>query len=215
MRGGWFLVCGDGSFYNPRRKGGGLAYPQDSIEGRFLRGEPEAVGEVSRWVARMVALPRFWALRNQWEDMHQEILGRVTESLRSGRFDRSRDFRAYVQGVARFTAMDAMGRAGRLGGPSAAAVDPDELQGRGGDLERAVAARQLARLILDAATDECRTVIRAYYFQGKAYREIAREQGIPVGTVKSRLFRCLSTAHDLLRRPGAGPGNLSAEDGNS
>ena len=82
-----------------------MSYRADSVEGRFLRGEPEAVGLVFRWISRVLTLPRFWALREEWADLHQEVLGRVTESLRENRFDDEKDFRTYVQGVARFTAM--------------------------------------------------------------------------------------------------------------
>ena len=42
--------------------------------------------------------------------MVQEVLGRVIASLRAGRFDPERDFRTYVQGVARFTAFTALSR---------------------------------------------------------------------------------------------------------
>ena len=185
-----------------------MSYPTDSVEGRFLQGDPEAVGEVSRWVARMVTLPRFWALRGQWDDLHQEILGRITESLRHGRFDSRREFKAYVQGVARFTGMDATSRQGRY--KAAEDLDPDRLPAPGGDPERAAAARNLARVVLDNASEECRAIIRAYYFEGKSYREIAAGRNMPVGTVKSRLFRCLSAAQEKLRVAPEEPGNLSA-----
>ena len=85
-------------------------YAADSLEGRVLRGDPVAIGEVIRWIALVLVGPRFWRLRNDWPDLHQECLRRLLVSLREARFDSSRDFRAYVQSLARYTALEARDR---------------------------------------------------------------------------------------------------------
>jgi RNA polymerase sigma factor (sigma-70 family) len=179
-------------------------YGIDSVEGRFLRGDTGAIAEVSRWVAGVLAAPTFWALRRQRVDLHQEVLGRLVESLRRGRFDASREFKGYVQGVARFTAYKAVDRDVREvtipedDSPETAA----ETAVDSGSENRLVAA-QLARQALEVASDECRELIRSYFLEDRRYREIADERRVPVGTVKSRLFRCLESIQRKLREPGA------------
>ena len=181
-----------------------MSYRANSVEGRFLRGDLEAVGQVFRWISRVLTLPRFWALREEWADLHQEVLGRVTESLRQDRFDDTREFRTYVQGVARLTAIVLAQRRRAERSESLTAAVPD---GRA-DPELRSSARLMARRVLDLATDECRRLIRSYFFAGNTYREIAEAGGMPVGTVKSRLFRCLDAAHRSIRSvsgPATGP----------
>jgi RNA polymerase sigma factor (sigma-70 family) len=147
------------------------------------------------------AAASFWALRSEWKDLHQEAMGRLIESLRAGRYDPSLDLRAYVQGVARKTALKALTR--RLHTPPRA----DEEEG----LERAASSepeetrlvqQQLARQVLELATDDCRRLIVAYFMEDRPYDEIAAACAIPIGTVKSRLFRCLEAAHRAISKRG-------------
>ena len=178
-----------------------LPYRDDSLEGRFLAGDPETVGKIIRWIAVVIASSRFWRLRGEWLDMHQEVMGRLVESLRRQRFDASQDFRTYVQGVARYTAMEALRPKLRListddAGDSAAADSPE--------VDEDVISRQMARQVLDHASEGCRQLFRAYYYEQRNYEEIAAAQGLPVGTVKSRLARCLDSAHRMLRAGRAG-----------
>jgi RNA polymerase sigma-70 factor (ECF subfamily) len=52
------------------------------------------------------------------------------------------------------------------------------------------------RSAIDQLPDKYRAVITLYHLQGKQYDEIATILGVPMGTVKTHLFR----AKDLLRR---------------
>ena len=69
------------------------------------------------------------------------------------------------------------------------------------DAERSLTRTQLVRWILNAATEECRRLIRAYFLDEQRYSEIASRMKVPVGTVKSRLFRCLRLAQGLYTTP--------------
>jgi RNA polymerase sigma-70 factor (ECF subfamily) len=182
------------------------------IERRFLANDPEAVTEVVRWVARALASPAFWSLRSEWGDLHQESLRRVVTSLRDGRFDASRDFEAYVVGVARHTALQALDR--RRRGRSLTQDAPlHEPVAPGPDAERRTLERQLVRLALEAVSPSCRECLRAYFVEGRNYEELAATQGVPVGTVKSRLFRCLQAAQQAIAESGRGlePGEGESE----
>ncbi len=59
------------------------------------------------------------------------------------------------------------------------------------------AAEEAARLraAIEALPEKYRVVITLFHLQGKQYEEIAEVLGLPLGTVKTHLFR----AKDLLR----------------
>ena len=173
-----------------------MSYSKDSIEHRLIHNDTEALARVSRWIAEVMTTARFWRLRPEWADLHQEILLRVVESLRGERFDASRDFKAYVQVVARYTALNAVAARARRAGGNVHAVRSDA-----GDepAEKTLVARQLVKRVLDLATPECRSLIQNYFLEGLNYAEIAAVRDMREGTVKSRLFRCLKRAHRALQ----------------
>jgi len=169
-----------------------VPYPERTLARRLLENDPEALGQVIRWISTALTSPRFWSLRGEWPDLVQEVLARVVESLRVERFDASRDLRVYVQGIARFVSLQALGR--RTQSPPSA--HPSTLrEGIATSSEAMVIERQLVRRILDLASEDCRELFRLYFFEARSYQEIAGSLEIPVGTVKSRLFRCLESAH--------------------
>ena len=61
---------------------------------------------------------------------------------------------------------------------------------------------------LDLASGECRDLMRSYFYAEESYAEISARRQLPVGTVKSRLFRCLKSAHRALSAAGS-PGGTS------
>lgn len=75
--------------------------------------------------------------------------------------------------------------AGRLGSPD---LDP---------LEYAPDRRRVLAL-LAALSDEHRAVVDLSYFRGLSSREVARQLGIPVGTVKSRMRAALGRLREAL-----------------
>lgn len=167
-----------------------------------------------RWISAALTTPRFWSLRREWPDLMQEVLLRTTQSLRRGHFDAARDFRVYVQGVCRIVCLqsidDQMASKRELHDevPEAATALPASQE---------AVDRQMARRVLELASEECRELFRLYYLEGKDYQEIASGAGVPVGTVKSRLFRCLESAFEAIasadgrlraHRPGSRPREL-------
>lgn len=183
-----------------------MQYGPDSAAGRLLAGDREAVSDAVRWISRVLGSPNFWSLRREWTDMVQEVLGRVIASLRADRFDPQRDFRTYVQGVARFTAFTALSRR-----TPEVPVDEDgpELpdESAGGSSEDRISSAQLARYVLDRASEGCRELLVAYFMEQRNYSEIAEENGQPVGTIKSRVFRCLDAARVAVGGRGASRGD--------
>lgn len=176
-----------------------MPYAEHSVARRLLESDPEALGQVIRWISMALASPRFWPLRREWPDLLQEVLTRVIESLRSERFDESRDLRVYVQGIARFACLQALGS--QLA--SAKGGNPAEIPEAGSpDPVQRLTDFQLVRRVLDLASEDCRELFRLYYFDAQNYEEIAASLGMAVGTAKSRLFRCLESAYQALTTSG-------------
>jgi len=181
-----------------------VPYDQQSIARRLLENDPDAVGQLMRWISAALTVPRYWALREEWPDLLQEVVARILESLRQERFDGSRDLRVYAQGVARFASLEALARRRRRMSPAEAEPEPVRT-----DLnpESWAIQRELARRVLDLASQGCRELIRMYFYETRDYEEIAAKLEIPPGTVKSRLFRCLQSARQMLSRHHAPQGS--------
>ena len=66
---------------------------------------------------------------------------------------------------------------------------------------QAIALDQARRLhdAIDALPEKYRTVITLYHLQGKQYEEIAEVLGLPMGTVKTHLFRAKEHLRKILR----------------
>jgi RNA polymerase sigma-70 factor (ECF subfamily) len=154
-------------------------------------------GIVVRWVARILTLPRFRLARPEWPDLHQDVLRKLIESLRRGRFESGQDFRVYVQAIARYTAQEAVKRRIRSlrtesGRPVANVVDA-VARTEGKDLD----SRRMKEILAELS-EGCRSVFHLVYYQELTYEEAAARLGLPVGTLKSRLARCLERARELL-----------------
>lgn len=154
----------------------------------FLMGEPAAVRRVDGWI-NTVLFSGFRALQAEWEDMRQEIRVRVLRNLAQGRFDSRSSLRTYVHRIARNTSIDFSRRAYRRredGLGQAGALAAAESPARAAPL----IARDLLEKILTQLTEEDRALVRLVFAENYSYQEVARELGIPEGTVKSRMARC-------------------------
>jgi RNA polymerase sigma-70 factor (ECF subfamily) len=69
-----------------------------------------------------------------------------------------------------------------------------------GPESQAIALDQARRLhdAIDALPEKYRAVITLYHLQGKQYEEIAVVLGLPMGTVKTHLFRAKEQLRKLL-----------------
>ncbi len=172
-----------------------LPYATHSIARRLLDNDPEAVGEVMRWISAALTVPRYWSLRGDWPDLLQEAMARVLDSLRHERFDPTRDLRLYVQGIARFVSLEEFRRRRPL-----VLVEDDDRSSDDPDPESQAIQIQLVHRVLDMASEDCRELIGLYYLEAKSHPEIASLLQISEGTIKSRLFRCLAAVRKMLRQ---------------
>jgi RNA polymerase sigma-70 factor (ECF subfamily) len=86
----------------------------------------------------------------------------------------------------------------RFAGPVAAGEEP------GASLHRSELAAALGRAI-GALPDDLREVFVLAQVDGLRYAEVGEILGIPVGTVKSRMFAAVRSVREVLRREGIEP----------
>jgi RNA polymerase sigma-70 factor (ECF subfamily) len=150
------------------------------------------------------------------DDLAQEALVKVYKSLRSFRFQSA--FKTWLYAVVRNVFFDATrSRAGR-GRALEEPLAQDHSRTPSGDepadegLARAEERERLWRA-LRALPAEFRTAVVLFDVEGHSYEEVAAIEGVPVGTVKSRLSRGRTQLRALLadkQPPGSPSGDGTA-----
>jgi RNA polymerase sigma-70 factor (ECF subfamily) len=172
-----------------------------------LGGASEAFGTLVERYDRAVYNLCLRTLRDPEEakDATQEAFFKAFRALRT--FRPEAKFSTWIFSIAYHACCDRLQRRKRFTGgemPDRADVGP----GPDVQAERRDEAREL-RAAIDALPEKYRAVITLYHLQGRQYDEIAEVLRLPMGTVKTHLFR----AKELLRRRLAGLRDDSAAEG--
>jgi RNA polymerase sigma-70 factor (ECF subfamily) len=171
------------------------ASPDDAaLVAAALGGAPDAFGVLVERYDRAVYNLCLRTTRDAEEarDCTQEAFFKAFRSLRTFRPDAK--FSTWIFSIAYHACCDRLGRRKRFS--DAELPDrADETPGPAAVAERNEAARAL-RAAIDALPDKYRAVITLYHLQGRQYEEIAQVLNLPMGTVKTHLFR----AKELLRK---------------
>ena len=169
----------------------------------YLKGDKTAFAELMRRYQQelFAFLQRFVADQTVAEDLFQETFIQVHRN--AGLFDPQRRFRPWLFTIAANKARDYLRSSGRrtsqsldntTGGEDASTFldlmqsdtppPPDDL----------IAAEDIAKVqeVLQTMPTMYREVLILSYFHRFAYKEIADMQGVPLGTVKSRLHAALA-----------------------
>ena len=165
----------------------------------FVRGDQDAFealfrayqGEVFRWILRIVRDS------GAAEDVLVESFWRAYRGR--ARFDPSRSFGAWLRRVATNAALDHLRAARRHAGWSALPDDAAAATGADPELRDAlaVAFRRLPPRL--------QVVAALALIEEQPLAEIAEALGLPIGTVKSRLFRATRALEQQLERMGIQP----------
>jgi RNA polymerase sigma-70 factor, ECF subfamily len=160
-------------------------------------------------------LARFLGDRTSADDIFQEAFIQV--HISAGTFDISRRFKPWLFTIAANKARDHLRKNKRQKAASlSATVDQNQDGGRSfidlleADLplpqEKAQQQEtgQIVRDVVSSLPEHLREVLLLAYFNKLAYREIAENLGIPLGTVKSRLHAAVGTFAELWKAQ-AGP----------
>jgi RNA polymerase sigma-70 factor (ECF subfamily) len=135
------------------------------------------------------------------DDAAQETFLRVFRKLHTYRADRGARFSSWLYRVAYNCACDVASRRGAASALSEGYDPPDD--GPGPE-ELAAGAEQarLAREALASIRPEYGNVLELYYLMGKSYEQVAEITALPLGTVKSYIYRGKKEVLTSLRRMG-------------
>ena len=162
--------------------------PQGRIEAdRYLAGDPEMVRQTDAWIdgELMAGAARSSAER---EDLKQLVHLKLLQNLQKRAFRNEASFRTYACRIARFTVIDFL-RRGRV----EQVRDRSPFVATYRSPQRTLETRELSgqiQLALTRCPDHCQELWRLIAERELTYPQIADRLGIPVGTVKSRVWHC-------------------------
>jgi RNA polymerase sigma-70 factor (ECF subfamily) len=169
--------------------------PDDgSLVAMALRGHPEAFATLVERYDRAVYHLAYRTLHDVEEarDATQEAFFKAFRSLRT--FKPGSKFSTWIFAITYHACCDRLNRRRRFSSEEL----PERADPAPGPEQRAIALDEATRLraAIDALPEKYRTVVTLFHLQGKQYEEIASVLGLPMGTVKTHLFR----AKEQLRR---------------
>ena len=179
-----------------------LEFDDQALVAAALAGNPQAFGSLVARYDRAVYHLAYRTMQNSEyaRDATQEAFFKAFRSLRT--FKPGAKFSTWMFSIAYHECCDRLKRRKRFSDEEF----PEYADRSPGPEEQAVAADEAARLrgAIDALPEKYRTAITLYHLQGRQYEEIARVLGIPIGTVKTHLFRAKEQLRRLLNNDPAG-----------
>jgi RNA polymerase sigma factor (sigma-70 family) len=176
---------------------------------RIARGDPAAVQEcLTRYGGLVWSLARrFLGNATEAEDAAQDIFVELWKN--AGRYNPALSSEpTYVTMIARRRLIDRRRKLGRR--PEAVPLPEAGVPGDGSSTARVEVNDEAARALnaLAELRPEQQMVLKMAVYQGKTHEEIARDIGLPLGTVKTHARRGLIKLRELLDRtslPGVPP----------
>lgn len=178
------------------------------IVARLKEGDPAALRELYQQEERRAFALAFRVVGDAAaaEDAVQEAFTQLWERARQLSFEGR--IESLLMTIVRRRAVDHARRRGRAGQPL---PDPDLLQ----EIDERASAlldRVEERLTTDGLRDELKAALASLpveqhqivdhaYFGGLTLREIAEREGVPLGTVKSRLRLAMAKLSETIKRP--------------
>jgi RNA polymerase sigma-70 factor (ECF subfamily) len=171
------------------------AEPQDSeLVAIALGGNPEAFATLVERYDRAVYHLAFRTLHDVEEarDATQEAFFKAFRGLRT--FKSGAKFSTWIFAITYHGCCDRLNRRKHYASDEL----PERADTAPGPEQQVIALDEASRLraAIDALPEKYRSVVTLYHLQGKQYEEIATVLGLPMGTVKTHLFR----AKEQLRR---------------
>lgn len=174
------------------------ARPEDGyLVAMALGGDPEAFAALVERYDRAVYHLAYRTLHDVEEarDATQEAFFKAFRSLRT--FKPGAKFSTWIFAITYHACCDRLNRRKRYSTEEL----PDRADAAPGPESQAIALDEARRLreAIDALPEKYRAVITLYHLQGRQYDEIAAVLGLPMGTVKTHLFRAKEQLRALLR----------------
>jgi RNA polymerase sigma-70 factor (ECF subfamily) len=161
-----------------------------------LRDNPNAFATLVERYDRAVYHLAYRTLHDVEEarDVAQEAFFKAYRSLRT--FKPGAKFSTWIFAITYHACCDRLNRRKRYSNDEL----PERADSSPGPEAQAIALDEAQRLraAIDALPEKYRTVITLYHLQGKQYEEIAQVLDLPMGTVKTHLFRAKEHLRKLL-----------------
>lgn len=167
-----------------------------------LAGRTQAFGVLVERYDRAVYHLAYRTLRDQEEarDVVQEAFFKAYRSLRT--FKPGARFSTWLFAITYHACCDRLSRRKRYANEEL----PDRADPAAGPESEAISNDEAQRLrsAIAALPEKYRTVITLYHLQGRQYDEIAQVLDMPIGTVKTHLFRAKEQLRRTLNQQTAG-----------
>jgi len=168
---------------------------------RIGKGEEDALVELYRENRRPVEalVTRSGGRKEDADDVLQEALVALWESVRSGRFRLSARLGTYIYATARNIWLRRRVRMRRE--TTGEVADPPD--GEASPLELAIGEEEasIVREALEALGEPCRTILLLYYWEEESMETIASRLGMAnADTVKSRKYQCKKALEARVKR---------------
>jgi RNA polymerase sigma-70 factor (ECF subfamily) len=167
-----------------------------------LAGRSEAFGTLVERYDRAVYHLAYRTLRDSEEarDVAQEAFFKAFRSLKT--FRPGAKFSTWIFSITYHACCDRLGRRKRYSSEEL----PDRADPGAGPEQEAIAGDEALRLRAAIARlpEKYRSVITLYHLQSRQYDEIAQVLEIPIGTVKTHLFRAKEQLRRMLNETAAG-----------
>ena len=179
--------------------------PQDwaEISKRLSTGDPVALLKVSRLIVGFLVQLRAYDFREEWPDLVQEVLLALLAALRQGKVEKPQAMVGYIRSITRNKFVNRLNA--RLGRREA-----DDLHWAGASREWAQNPHRIwpqetlatVRELLGKLPESHRQAVVGVYGEGRTYEQVARETGIPLGSLKRYLREGLATLRRELSAGG-------------
>jgi len=169
----------------------------------FLRGDRSAIRTVDGWIEAALR-DGFQSLREDWEDLKQEVRFRVFRNLSRSYFDGRSSLRTYVHQIVRNVAIDSTRQVRRRRERPGPDGESRPAPGESG-LQQWM-TRDLLLKVLGRLSAEDRLLVRLVFAEHCSYAEVAHRLGISEGAARTRMSRCKDRLVERGRR-------LLAQDG--
>jgi RNA polymerase sigma-70 factor (ECF subfamily) len=168
----------------------------------LVGGERVAFLELARLVTGFLGRLRAYDFAAEWDDLVQEVILAAVQAARRGELRDSPAVYTYLRSAARFKFVDRLRRKRR------APMEP--IEGGGGQElpweppEASPAEALDVREAVAKLPEKHRLAVLGVYAHGKTYDEVARETGIPLGSLKRYLRDGLASLKAALASPEGG-----------
>ncbi|MGB2804434.1 MAG: RNA polymerase sigma factor [Candidatus Zixiibacteriota bacterium] len=167
------------------------------VEG-FLAGRKEEYQTISKWISRVVQLSS-WGLNKYSDDITQDVLLKLYNSLKENKFRFASSLKTYVYRIAKFTCIDYLRK---YSSREQKEIELIEIRGDN-DPEEEMQKKEERKIlwrIYRLISVECRELWKMIFWEDLSYLQIAQKLSIKEGTVKSRFARCKEKAVGLRKK---------------